>query len=295
MPLPTARLAIESDYNRGLPTLVRWAHVAWAAIWRVVGPFHRWVHHPVRRYWAFPLVIAIAAFILGPMLFAGAIDLAIARALRSLVFGGDIRRELETLQQWGAAGSIVIASVVVWRMDPRRRLRLLDWLASLLVLIPVVTAMKMLIGRVRPGAGILVEGATTLEYASLRHPGTMIEYPGELLWPWGAWPLEGKGVVHAWEFWRGISSDLWSMPSSHTAYAVAMSVFIGLTYPRLRALAIVMAVIVGLSRVILNAHYPSDVVVGACIGYAIAWPCVRFRWGRRVLKGLRRRRTAGRR
>jgi len=262
----------------------------WAAIWRLIGPFHRWVHDPVRRYWAFPMVIAIAAFLLGPMLFGGAIDLAIARLLRSLVFGGDIRRELETLQQWGAAGSIVIASIVIWQMDRRRRLRLLDWYAALLVLIPIVTLMKMLIGRPRPRSGLLVDGATTRELATLQNPGTVIEFPGEVLWPWGAWPIDGVGVVHSWEVWKDISSDLWSMPSSHTAYAVAMSVFIALTYPRLRALAIAMGVIVGLSRVILTAHYPSDVVVGACVGYAVAYPGVRFRWGRRALKAMRRQR-----
>lgn len=281
MSLPSSRLTIARDYNQGLPWAIRWAHVAAAGIWRVVGPPHRWVHDPARRFWAFPLVIALAAIIVGPMLFGGAIDMTIARLMRALVTGGDIRRELETLQQWGAAGSIAIASIVIWRVDLVRRVRLLDWFAAMIVLFPVINLMKMLIGRPRPGAAITAAD------------GTVFEYPGELLWPWGAWPLKDKGVVHAWEIWRDISSDLWSLPSSHTAFAVAMSVFIGTTYPRLRALAIAMAIIVGVARVVLGAHYPADVVVGACVGYAVATGAMRFRWGRRTLKALRRRRASG--
>lgn len=274
MALPTARLAVVSDYNRGLAAPIRWVHVGAAAISRTMRPPLRWVTEESRRHWALPLTIGLAAFLLGPVLFGGRLDLWLARLLRSDVIGGDIRRELETFQQWGAFGSIVVAVVIIWQVDPRRRRRLLDWLAALLVLVPMVTVMKLVIGRPRPRAGLLDAS------------GVRIEFPGELLWPWGAWPLEGKGVRHAWEFWAGISSDLWSMPSSHTAYAMAMSVFIGLVYPRLRGLAIVMVVIVGVARVVLGAHYPSDVVVGGCLGYAIAWPAVRGRWGQRAARRL---------
>ena len=276
------RLATASDYNRAIPSLLRWVHVGLAAVAITIHPFLAWVGAPERRHWAIPLVIGVAAFLLGPMLFGGAIDLAIFDLARSPHIGGDIRRELETLQQWGAVGSVVIASVIIWQVDPRRRRRLLDFYAAMLVLTLVVNAMKLLIGRPRPRAGVL--GAD----------GELIRFPGEVLWPWGAWPIEGHGVRHAWEFWAGISSDLWSMPSSHTSAAVAMSVFVAMVYPRLRGLAIVMAAIVGSARVILGAHYPSDVVVGACVGYAVAYPAIRGRWGQRALAGLRRQgRTKG--
>jgi membrane-associated phospholipid phosphatase len=293
MARPTATVSIVRDYNRALPAPIRWMHVIAAGLGAVVRPAIDWTCAPTRRHWALPLAIGVVAFLLGPILFGGAIDLFLARLARTESLGGDPRRELETLQQWGALGSIVIASVIIWRMDRRRAGRLLDWFAALLMLIPIVTLMKMLIGRPRPRAGIPIQGASDGPLLStITHPGQLHDFPGEILWPWGAWPIPGHGVRHAWEIGAGISSDLWSMPSSHTAYAVAMSVFISLVYPRLRVLAIVMATIVGAARVILGAHYPSDVVVGACVGYAVAYPCIRHRWGSRALRLLRRQTPA---
>jgi undecaprenyl-diphosphatase len=73
------------------------------------------------------------------------------------------------------------------------------------------------------------------------------------------------------------------MPSSHTAFAVVMSVFLAALYPRLKWFAAAMALLVGLLRVHFGGHWPSDVVVGAAIGYAIARACVRGMWGVRLL------------
>lgn len=64
--------------------------------------------------------------------------------------------------------------------------------------------------------------------------------------------------------------ELASMPSGHTltAFAVAGSIYFALDAER-RALGVwlwLLAALVGLSRMALGAHWPGDVVVGACLG-----------------------------
>lgn len=190
------------------------------------------------------------------------IDGPLSRGLRWMggQLGGDIRRELETLQQYGAIGSVVIIAIVISVMDPAKRERLWDWLLAMLATAVVVLPMKMLVGRPRP----------------------KFDDPFVFLGPIGTYTVDAeKGPKHAWEVWGGISSDLWSMPSSHTAYAVVLSVFLAVTYPKLRGLAWAMMGIVGACRVLFGAHYPSDVLVGAAVAWAISVPIVQGGLGRK--------------
>jgi undecaprenyl-diphosphatase len=57
-----------------------------------------------------------------------------------------------------------------------------------------------------------------------------------------------------------------SMPSGHATTAFAVAVALGALWPRARPLLWVYALIIAASRVIIAAHYPSDVVAGACLG-----------------------------
>ena len=65
-------------------------------------------------------------------------------------------------------------------------------------------------------------------------------------------------------------SDKFSLPSGHTAAAFLMAVIIYHFYPTFGLLAIIWASMVGLSRVLLGVHYPSDVLLGAALGSSIA-------------------------
>lgn len=176
--------------------------------------------------------------------------------------GGDLRRELETLQQYGQGGSILLMVVLVWLLDPVRRRRLLDWAAAAGLVWAVVFGLKVLVGRPRPRMGD----------------------PTGFLWPWGTWDYGGEiGPRHAWEVGSGISSDLWSMASSHTAFAVVMSVFLVALYPRLKWFGVGMAVLVGCCRVLFGAHYPADVLVGGGVAWVLATLAVSGFWGVRGL------------
>ncbi|MDD3289013.1 MAG: phosphatase PAP2 family protein, partial [Alphaproteobacteria bacterium] len=57
-----------------------------------------------------------------------------------------------------------------------------------------------------------------------------------------------------------------SFPSGHTTNIFAAAMAIGILFPRTRPWLFPFAATVGLSRVIINAHYLSDVVAGAFLG-----------------------------
>lgn len=67
------------------------------------------------------------------------------------------------------------------------------------------------------------------------------------------------------------SADWRSFPSGHSTTVFAAACALGLMFPRLRWPLLALAVAVGLSRVMINAHYLGDVVAGAALGWGVAW------------------------
>lgn len=65
-------------------------------------------------------------------------------------------------------------------------------------------------------------------------------------------------------------ADRFSFPSGHTAAAFVMATMLSIFYPPIMLLALGLAVLVGLSRVFLGVHYPSDIVAGAVLGSGCA-------------------------
>jgi membrane-associated phospholipid phosphatase len=61
-----------------------------------------------------------------------------------------------------------------------------------------------------------------------------------------------------------------SFPSGHATTAFATALLLACWYPRQSGLFIGLAVLVGLSRVVLGAHFPSDVLAGAVLGSGVA-------------------------
>jgi membrane-associated phospholipid phosphatase len=57
-----------------------------------------------------------------------------------------------------------------------------------------------------------------------------------------------------------------SFPSGHATTAFAALVAIGAIFPQARALMWIYAVLIALSRVVITAHHPSDVIGGAIVG-----------------------------
>jgi len=63
-----------------------------------------------------------------------------------------------------------------------------------------------------------------------------------------------------------------STPSGHTLRAFSVKTALSLLFPRGRIVFLFVAVLAGVSRVVVTAHYPGDVLFGALIGiFSVLW------------------------
>jgi membrane-associated phospholipid phosphatase len=178
--------------------------------------------------------------------------------------GGDLVREMEFVQQFGAVTSMVITGVVILLLDPRKKRGVLHVAIALAINGVVGHALKVLFGRPRPR--VLFD----------RVPQEGFESPLHFPFAWSKYPLPRESesgttyaLVHSWEWWKGISSDLASYPSSHAMASACAAACLAHLYPRLSPLVLTLAVIVAMCRVAFGAHYPSDVIFGSAAGYVI--------------------------
>lgn len=176
-------------------------------------------------------------------------DGAISRMAREVRPGGDVRRELELVQQFGGPTSIALAALLLWRLDPARLRRVLDWLAALALALSAAMVIKILAGRPRP----------------------KFDEPLVFLGPGRSHVVQpGDPARYPWEITAPDITEIWSMPSSHTASAVVAAVFLTALDPRLRPVVWGLALAVGACRVLFRAHYVSDVIVGGALAYVLA-------------------------
>lgn len=77
-----------------------------------------------------------------------------------------------------------------------------------------------------------------------------------------------------------------SLPSNHATTVCAAAVAIGAIFPRLRMLMWVYAALVMVSRVVVIAHHPSDVIAGALVGTAGALLVRNYFASRRIVFGV---------
>jgi undecaprenyl-diphosphatase len=148
-----------------------------------------------------------------------------------LSFKGDVKRETQWLAQYGQGVATAVVAALIWQLDPPNRRFLLPLILSVGSSSLSAFVLKRLLGRVRPNR----EGA------------------GRFL---------GPSLTHA--NWRE------SFPSSHSACAVAMSVALSDLYPQAWMIFWALALSTAVLRYLLDAHWPSDVVAGAAVGYVVS-------------------------
>ncbi len=272
-------MRIKADYNRELALPIRLGHTAWHFAKKAVQPIWLWAGYRTRGRWAKPMLVAIpaAALVMPLDNFFSAIARHLNNRENAIHLGGDIRRMLDTLQEYGGLASLVLIGGAIWLLDTANRRRLADLVVAVAITGVTVPILKMIVGRPKPRPAV----------ADLYDSGAF-------LGPFGAAPLGPElGVRHAWEFWVPDISVLQSMPSAHAASAAVLGVFLYSLYPRLKPLLILMGVVVGICRVLFTAHWASDVVIGAGVGMAIAQVVLakgsrRGGWGCRLLDARQR-------
>ena len=119
----------------------------------------------------------------------------------------------------------------MWQLDPARRNLVVPLLAATFGVSLLATLIKRLVSRVRPGR-----------------------------------PNAGKFLGPTWKHNNAVES----FPSSHSASAMAMSIFLAIVYPQAAVTFWALALGCATLRYLLDAHWPSDVLGGIALGYGAA-------------------------
>jgi len=144
----------------------------------------------------------------------------------------------------------VIAAILILELDRRHRFRFHRVLTAALLAGLIVNITKLFIIRRRP------QGIQFSEPESIQQYDT-------LLIDWTPWTSAIKSI------------DC-SFPSGHTATAFAIFVVLSFYYPQGKRVFLTLAILAGIQRIVVGAHFPSDVVVGAMIGIFAGGACTVF-------------------
>jgi membrane-associated phospholipid phosphatase len=153
---------------------------------------------------------------------------------------GDV---LQNAEPFGHAAGVALIVMTVVALDERGR-----WLGPAL-------AASALSGGIAANIGKLLIGRTRPRNFDLVH-GTLSE-------TFVGWLPFLSGGTRAQSF-----------PSAHTATAVGLAVMLCAAYPRGRWWFATLAVLVGVHRIECSAHYPSDVLAGAALGWLAGQACL---------------------
>lgn len=182
------------------------------------------------------------------LLLAGAalaIDMPVAQWAHGRNYPRLVRELMSLAEAFGHGVGATLVFITVFTLDPACRRLLPRAVLAVIAGGCGANVLKLLIARSRPGA----TDVTSIE--------SWQTFAGWL-------PFARNGS--AWQ----------SFPSAHTATAVALALVLATFYPRGRLLFAVFAVAVGLQRVLGSAHYPSDVLAGAAVGWFCAVAVLRI-------------------
>jgi membrane-associated phospholipid phosphatase len=179
------------------------------------------------------------------VLFAGLADSPLAHWLRAEPLPGDIEKVVLLAEVFAHGLGVLLILITVKSLDPRGW-RVVPRLAATAYLAGVsANCLKILLIRRRPNQFAVV-------------PDSPLESFEGFLAPWSL-PF-GEAFDYATQ----------SFPSAHTATAFGLALGLGRLYPRGGRLFLFFAVLAGVQRMVVQAHFLSDVVVGGGVGLVVA-------------------------
>ena len=190
-----------------------------------------------RLYWA---AAALAAITL-PML---VLDVPVARWPMDSLVPGDLRRIFNWAEVFAHGYGVALIGLTVFVLDRAERRKLPRLLASAYVAGILANLVKLAVARVRPRYFDLAEGGGVVE--------TFIGFVPLLF---GSDPRYHSGF------------EIQSFPSGHTATAVGFAIGLTRLYPRGGWLFFSFAALAAWQRIDVQAHYVSDTVAAASLGF----------------------------
>lgn len=140
-----------------------------------------------------------------------------------------------------------------------------DWIivpASLTLIASAALASPDL-GRATYGVLLRIGAASGFVILAVALPGLTVSVVKRLIGRARPGRIEGSDLYFAPFSWN---SNLASFPSGHATTAFAAAVALGVLFPRARGALFFYAALMALSRIVVAAHYPSDVIAGAVVG-----------------------------
>lgn len=137
-------------------------------------------------------------------------------------------------------GYCVVMIIIAWRSMRSLAHRHLEFFASVAISGIAANVIKVIACRPRPP--LLIEHGIT------------------------DWNLFGFQMDYIWN----------SFPSGHATTGLAIAISGSTVYPRLRWLFWIVGIAIALGRVMLNAHYLSDIIAGGMLGGVVAYGILRY-------------------
>ncbi|MBD3676349.1 MAG: phosphatase PAP2 family protein [Planctomycetaceae bacterium] len=196
------------------------------------------------RFWKISLGLVLFAACLA----GGAwIDTPLARWLDPEPIPGDLMRTIRFMEIYAHGFGVLLILLTVYTLDergwrPLPRLLSMSFLPGL-----AVNMVKLTLARYRPN-----------EYRYVQKPYSFEE--------------TFVGWFPTFNLPEEIATDhtIQSFPSAHTAMAVGLAMGLSIVYPKGRKLFLFFAVLSGMQRLTDHAHFLTDVIVGAGIGFCVS-------------------------
>ena len=136
------------------------------------------------------------------------------------------------------------------------------------ILVPAGVLFIAVAAAASPGLGRMSRGVLAALAVRIGYVFVAVGAPGLLFTILKRWigrfrPSEHGPFAYDPLSWQ---SEYASLPSGHSVTAFAALVALGAIFPRARPLLWAYALLIGLSRVVVTAHFPSDVIAGAAAG-----------------------------